>query len=306
VARKKDQALASLAVAQYSVFSRAHASMLGFSRNERDHRVLTGQWVAVFDNVYRLAGAPRCWRGDLLAACWAGGFRAVASHRSAAALWGLAGGRREIVEITCPRWRRSKHNRLIVHESKALASSDLTVVAGIPVTKPELTLLHLAAVCHESIVEMAFDAAERHELVTCRSVEALVNRLGKQGRNGIGALRSLVERHDPSQKPTDSDMETWMLQVIHRLGLPDPVRQFEIFHNGAFVARADAAYPQWQIAIEYDSYQEHTGRMRLERDNDRRLKVQGAGWIPVTATANNLRNGGAKFVAALLASRNRK
>jgi hypothetical protein len=300
-----DQALAAFCELNHAVFTPAHAAMFGFSEDQIARRSAAGRWEHAYLGTYRLAGSPRSWKGRLLAACWAGGFRAAASHRSAAALCDLAGGRRAIAEIICPRWRRARHDGVIVHESKAIDPADLTVIDGIPVTKPELTLLHLAAVCHESIVEMAFDAAERRELVTWRSVDTLVNRLGKQGRDGIGTLRALLERHDPSQKPTASEMETWMLQVVRRHGLPEPNRQYEIFHNGAFVARPDAAYPEWHIAIEYDSYQEHTGRIRIERDNDRRLKVLRAGWIPVTATAKDLRSGGREFCEAILASRTR-
>ena len=101
-------------------------------------------------------------------------------------------------------------------------------------------------------------------------------------------------------------METKVLQVIRRYGLPAPVTQYEIIHEGVFVVRADTAYPHWRVAIEYDSYQEHTGRMRIDRDTERRLKLQRAGWAPVTATAANLRGGGALFVEAVLASRKLK
>jgi hypothetical protein len=179
------------------------------------------------------------------------------------------------------------------------------LVDHIPVTTPELTLLHLAAVCHPSTVEMAFDAAERRELVTRTSVEALVHRLGKQGRNGIGTLRVLLERHDPKQKPRHSEMETKVLQVLRRNGLPPPVTQYEIRRNGVLVAQVDAAYPQWKIAIEYDSYEWHTGRARLDKDTKRRLDIQRASWTPVTATAANLRGDGTAFIEAVLASRSR-
>jgi hypothetical protein len=70
-----------------------------------------------------------------------------------------------------------------------------------------------------------------------------------------------------------------------------------------FVAQVDAAYPEWKVAIEYDSYEWHTGRARIERDTDRRLDIQSCGWSPVTATAKNLRGDGHRFVEAVLASR---
>ncbi len=298
-----DHKLASFSEEHHGIFTTTHARAFGFTGDQIEKRIDSGRWQVRHLNAYRLAGVPPSWKGNLLAACWAGGFRAVASHRSAAALWGLAGARRSIAEITCPRWRRARHDELVVHESKAFDPIDATVVDGIPVTTPERTLLDLGAACHESIVEMALDAAERRELVTIDSVRAILRRLGRSGRNGVGTLRRLVDARTPDRKPPESEMETVLLQVIRRNGLPEPVTQFEIRRAGRFVARVDAAYPQWHIAIEYDSYRHHTGRTAVDRDNNRRNKVIAAGWLPVTATAEDLRAGGPAICAAIRAAR---
>ncbi len=98
--------LATTARAHHGVFTIEHARAAGMSDAQVFHRVEGGQWVAPFRNVYRWAATPTSWEGDLLGACWAGGFRALASHRSAAALWGLPGRRRDLIEISCPRWRQ--------------------------------------------------------------------------------------------------------------------------------------------------------------------------------------------------------
>ena len=116
---------------------------LGISAQDRLHRVRTGRWLRVHDGVYRIAGAPITWRGDLLAACRAGGSRAVASHRSAAALWELPGAAVDLMEITCPRWRRARHDGLIVHETLVLGSADTTTVDHIPCTTIERTIFDM-------------------------------------------------------------------------------------------------------------------------------------------------------------------
>jgi hypothetical protein len=303
VSRDHDPALAAFAADHHSVFTLEHTRLAGFSRKEREHRVATGQWVILHDDVYVIAGATRSWKGNLLAACWAGGFRAIASHRSAAAVWNLAGGRRSIQEITCPRWRRARHGELVVHESKAFDPVDATVIDGIPLTKPERTLLDLGAVCHPSVVEMALDAAQKRELVTLDSLRASLRRLGRSGRNGVGTLRGLLDVRSPDRRPPESEMETLLLQVIRRNGFPEPVTQYEIHRAGRFIARVDAAYPQWHIAIEYDSYKHHTGQKAIDRDNDRRNKVIAAGWLPVSVTAAELQLGGRALFAAIRANR---
>src|SRR3954462_1581213 len=92
-------AIAKVAEEHHGVFAIHHLDELEVSKEERRHRIELQRWQSPYDVVYRIAGAPRSWKGDVLAACWAGGIRAVASHRSAAALWDLPGKRLEIAEI---------------------------------------------------------------------------------------------------------------------------------------------------------------------------------------------------------------
>jgi hypothetical protein len=300
-----DHRLFAFAADNHGVFRRAHARLCGLSRHEIEGRIELGMWKRLHHDVYIAAGAPLTWKGRVLAACWAGGFRAAASHRSAAALHKLAGGRKSLVEITCPRWRRAQHDGLVVHETKKLNGVDLAVLNGIPVTTPERTLLDLGAVCHESVVEMALDKAENLGLVTRRSLRATVDRLSKPGRNGVGTLRRLLDSRDEGRRPTQSEMETLLIQVLRRSGWPEPVPQHVIRQAGVFVAQVDAAYPQWQVAIEYQSDAHHGGHAKRHRDNDRRNRVIAAGWFPVEAMLPDLRNGGAQLCAALRAARDR-
>lgn len=293
-----DLRLATAAEETYGVFTTAHAVIAGLSARAQDRRQSSGRWVRLHRGVFRLAGSPLSWRGSLLAACWAGGFRAAASHRSAAELWELPGRRTDLVEIVCPRWRRAQHDGLIVHETRALTDLDLTVVDGVPVTTAARTLLDLGAVCGPRTVEMALENALRRDLVTIRSLRPMLARLGRQGRNGAGVLRALVEERDPDQAPTESEMETKLLQVLRTHGLPKPVPQFQIFDPlGRFVARVDAAIVEWKVALEYESVQEHTGKAALFRDTPRRRKLTRLGWKPIGVTLEDLRDGGIELSA---------
>jgi predicted transcriptional regulator of viral defense system len=146
---------------QHGVFTIDQARWAGLSPAQIKHRLASGTWVGVFTGCYRAAGAPLTWRGQLLAACWAAANGAVASHRSAAAVWELPGGRETPAEITCARWLRGRHPGVIVHETKAMYRGDLAIRDGIPVTSVERTLLDLAAVSGDATIEMALDAAAR-------------------------------------------------------------------------------------------------------------------------------------------------
>lgn len=301
----KDVELARIAAQHHGIFTIHHARAVGFSDDEICRRRDAGSWLALHKAALRIAGAPRLWRGDLLAACWAGGFRAYTSHRSAAALWRLPGGRRDLIEVTCPRWRRARHDGLVVHETKADSRIDLVEIDGIPVTTPARTLLDLGAVCGARTVELAVEAALHRGIVTMSSLDAILSRLGRPGRNGAGVLRAVVRMRNPHAAPTESAMETRIIQILRAGGLPEPHRQVVIRTAGRFVARVDLAYPQWRIAIEYDSHEWHLGGDALVRDATRRNAVIAADWIPITATVKDVRDGGTLLCASIWAVANR-
>jgi predicted transcriptional regulator of viral defense system len=287
-----DRLIAVIAEQHHGVFTTVHARAVGFQSADIHWRVVGERWRPLHHGVYRLAGAPLSWRGALLAGCWAGGTRAAASHRSAAQLWLLPGGSQQPIEIVCPRWRRAQHADLAVHETKVLDALDLTEIDGIPVTTVGRTLLDLGAVRGPRTVELALENALRRELTTTAALRPLLRRLGRQGRNGAGVLRALLDERDPERRVTESDMEMRLLHVLRRNGLPEPVPQFEIYVGRSFVARVDFAYPQWRIAIEYESYQEHTGKAALNRDNPRWNAIITAKWKPLGATPEDVKTGG--------------
>jgi hypothetical protein len=298
-----DGKIAKIAAVQYSVFTDANATEVGFTRDQRAKRVRVGRWEVVHPGVYRVAGSPASWRGDVLAACWASQQLVVASHRSAAELWGLPGARTDHVEITCHRWRRARQAGLIIHETKLLLPEDTTEIDGIPVTSVEQTLLGLAAVSRPAVVDMALDRALREKLTTRERLDAFVTWKAAKGRNGVGVLRDLVEAHDPRNGVPESAMETRLKRLFRRHGLPTPVFQHEIRERGRLVARVDAAYPELHIAIEFDSYEHHTGRLALVRDTDRRNQLVRIHWQTVTFTAADIARDGGQALEALRVAR---
>ena len=66
-------------------------------------------------------------------------------------------------------------------------------------------------------------------------------------------------------------------------GLPAPVPQYVVIHDGYFVARVDLAWPRYRFAVEYDG-QWHADRDQLTRDRRRTRALNAIGWYiyPVT------------------------
>jgi hypothetical protein len=287
---RTDHAISAAAAETHGIFNAALLDGLGVSHHDRTYRVRTGRWIRVHEGVFRIAGAPETWHGNLLAACWAGGAQAVASFRAAAALWELPGGL-EKLEITCPRWRRTRSEGLIVHESTRLDRPDRTLVGHIPCTSIERTVFDMCGLGGPAFTDLLFDSALRRGLTTIEHLVATRDRLAKRGRRGGAQFRQAVDERDPTSALPESEPERMLARYLVENGLPKPVHQ-HVVRDGAnrFVARVDLAYPAFGVIIEYESAVYHTGKVALERDSDRRNALTSLGLSVVTATGADLRD----------------
>jgi very-short-patch-repair endonuclease len=136
-----DVAVTRLAARQYSLAQRQQALDLGMTPRQLHDRLESGWLVPVHRAVYRLAGSAPSQEQAYLAACLAAGPGAVASHRSAAALWGLRGIEDAPAEITVPGDRHCRLTDVVVHRTDRLDENDVSRRRRIPVTTPARTLL---------------------------------------------------------------------------------------------------------------------------------------------------------------------
>jgi very-short-patch-repair endonuclease len=292
-----DRALAELASTQRSIFTRADADDCGLTARQIEHRV-TNLWVTIHEGVYRMPGSFASWEGALLAACRAAPQPSGASHRSGGALYELPGGRRDIAELTCRRWRRAQHPGLVVHEQTRIDERDITEVDGIPVMRAELVVLQLAGRRPvRTYVEAVIQAARRQRLITYESTREMFDRHARRGVRGVQVMRAALDEWDPALRPTESEMETLLLQTLRAGGWPGAIPQHEILdRNGLFVARVDFALPDLRIAIEYDSVQEHSDEFQRARDARRRNRIVSAHWRVLSARHGDLKNGGSDLL----------
>ncbi len=303
---EEDDTLHAWAAAHDGVFSLVDAARAGLSERQIERRA-RDSWIRMYRGVYRVAGAPLTRAGELRAACLAGAPNAAVSHSTAAAYHAVPGARRDILEITCPRWFRTVQSGLVVHERFRVTPEDTQLIQDLPVVRPELLALQLAGM-HRSpdFAESVLQALRRKRLITYDSMLRVFQRHAGRGVPGSRALRVALERWDPTQRATDSEMETLLLQVLRAHDLPTAVPQFEIFdRNGRFVARVDAAIVEWKATVDYDSKQEHSDEFQIARDNGRRNRIWAAGWHPVVARHRDLLSGGAELAAALRATATR-
>ena len=267
---KLDREIAALAARQHGVMSRAQLLDIGLSGTAVDHRVRSAALERVHRGVYSVPGAPGSWHQALMAACLVND-GVLASHRAAGKLWELRGISNAPIEVCARREDRPTAAGVICHITEILEPADVATVNGIPVTSAARTLVGLGAV-EPRLVAPALNDAVLRGLVSYPWMWRTVSRLSGRGRNGIGVLRSELERHDPSDAPTESMLEDVFLKTILRAGLElrGQVRVGRL--------RLDFADPVRKVLVELDGRKWHEAEADRVRDRRREMELRAAGW----------------------------
>lgn len=134
-----DRRLARVAARQFGLLTSADARRAGLSRHQIRSRVESGRWRSMGVGVYLLNGVPPSEQQRTLAACLAGPVNAVASHLSAAFLFGLVTAPSS-PHITVPTTASCRNPRAVVHRSE-VSRIERTTVCGVPATTPARTLV---------------------------------------------------------------------------------------------------------------------------------------------------------------------
>jgi very-short-patch-repair endonuclease len=270
--------IAELAESQHGLLTRTQIYETGGDAGELHHLLRSRQLHAIGRNTFRVAGAPVTWEQRALAMVLQHEGLVVVSHRSAAALWGMPGMKRQ-GRIHITQLPSSSHGRPLprIHQAPWLTPDDVDNVQRIPVMKPAPLLFQLAAGEHRRYLARLIDHALTHDLVTPDSLRQTATALCTKGRPGTRAFRSLVEeRTTPGYVATASELEAAFLRIVRSLGLPEPVKQ----HNTGgtyWVARVDFAYPALKLVFELDGRRYHTALLDRDRDLRRDNELVRAG-----------------------------
>ncbi len=227
----------------------------------------------------RLTWHGRCWAAVLGAEAIETGevvWPAVASHGSAAYLWGLYRYTPETIDVTAPIRRRQKRE-FRVHFSSILAPEDRGEREGIPVTSVPRTLLDLAIRARPKQLDRLLERAEELHLLDLLAAEDVLNRAG--GHRGRGRLRRALALYQPDPAFTRSRFEKRFRRLVHAAGLPAPSMSFNLAGY-----ELDAYWPEHRFAVELDLFETHGTRAAFERDRVRQeeLKLLGIEMMRVT------------------------
>lgn len=295
-----EEKVSSLAAAQHGLVSCRQLADIGLSTASIGRRVASSRWVRADRGVIRLAGAPVTWESRVLAAVLAAGKGAVASHRTAAVLHGLDGFRQGDPEVTVLNGRRFRRDGVLTHQSRDLDKVVPTIVSSIPVTRVERTLLDLGQVVRLTTVQLALDDARRQRLTDWDRLLGCLVLHARRGRDGVGALRKVLESHSAELAVTDSGFERLVLVRLAEAGLPTPVLQHEVQVAGR-TYRLDLAYPDRRLAIELDG-SIHLRRDVWERDHIRQNDLVLAGWTVLRFTWRDYKDRQSHMIQAIRAA----
>ena len=97
-------------------------------------------------------------------------------------------------------------------------------------------------------------------------------------RSASERIRRVLALRPEGAQPTESLLETLMVQLIRALGLPDPVRQYVVTDkDGNFVARVDLAWHEIGLFIELDG-RDHDEQQDYDTTRETRV-VAATGWL---------------------------
>lgn len=263
---------------QHGVVTRRQLLEAGIAGGVIDRRLTSGRLKPLFRGVY-LVGPLTPPIAREMAACLACGPTAVASHDTAAALWGMIEGSptREVhvsVQKGNPRRRG-----IVTHRPKTLRSDETTTRKHVPITTPARTILDLARSAHSRVVRRAISNAVTSRLMTPAAASGLASLIA--GRPGGPLLREVLGEHGPLF--TRSEAEVRFLDLIEQAGLPVPqvnsrVAGYEV----------DFHWPEAGLVVEVDGFAYHSSPRDFEQDRIRDGDLTGAGLRVIRVTWRQL------------------
>jgi very-short-patch-repair endonuclease len=169
-----------------------------------------------------------------------------------------------------------------VHRTE-LAADDWTVADDVPITTALRTAWDVATLESLGTAVAALDAMVRAGSVSQAALVDMADRA--TGRWGAAKVRRAVPLVDPrAESPTESRVRVALVLA----GLA-PHPQFEVEHEGSFVARVDFGWPEAKLAVEYDGAH-HFEADQVARDEGRLARLRAAGWHVIRLTAADLRD----------------
>lgn len=256
------------------LFTTRQAYERGISPKALRHGERSGRWTRVVRGVYAAGPQDPTEIDRALARVVATG--GTACGPLAGVIHGLDGvalGGTDVIAACSAGSRRGGVRR------RSVPAQSVVFVGGVACTDGAQTLIDLASILDDCAWEQALESALRKRLLAVRDLEAILPALRRSRTAGIGRIRRVLALRPPGAPPTESLLETLMVQLVRRVdAVPEPVRQLTVLdRHGNFVARVDLAWPDLGLFVELDG-QHHKGQPLYDARRETAI-VAATGWL---------------------------
>lgn len=288
---------------QHGVMSREQALGSGVGRRALQRQATSSRLYRVHPRVYSVVPPPLAPLAAMTAGLLYAGSGAVLARNSAAGLWRLPVPPERAVHLLLPDRRRlTPPTGLVLRRTRSLLPRDVRRVDGFPVTSLERTVVDLAAALPpRQTLALVAELLRTNRTDVARLQSAVAGRARLPGAAAVArAVRKLA---GGLESPLEVDAQQELLRAA---GLPEPIPQYVVLHEGHFLARVDFAWPTLKVALEVDGRVAHLSVGAFERDASRELALQAAGWTVVRATGQLLNTNPTAVVHAIQSAMSRR
>lgn len=253
------------------MIARWQAQELGVSLSGIQRRVASGEWLRVVAGVYRAADHPRSLRARVREATLAVGRTAVLSGGTAAWWTKLVADFPSQITVTTSakgRHLRSTPGTRVRH--RTLDQRDITVVDGLRVTTPALTVLEATIDVGNSVM----DNALLLDRVTLDDLSDAHTRY--PGRIGSGEARRLLAAMESGAR---SEAERVTTEIFRSRGIDGWKANHEVCGHVA-----DFVFEESTLIVEIDGFAFHRDAKTFQRDRTKRNAWIAAGWTTLNFT----------------------
>jgi very-short-patch-repair endonuclease len=277
----------SVAEGQHGAISTSQVRELGISPKQIHRLIAEGWLVPVRPGVFVLGGL-RTWHQAVMAAVLAAGSGAVASHSTAAVLWGLPGVERSSTELSTSRPDRRRLEGVRAHRTLAFLGCEHTIRERIPVTTVARTIVDVSGRYSVPQLGRMTDHGLRRGMLRIVDLRKCVAGLAPAPGRHPNKIHRVLRRRLTGYEAGESDLEMRFVRALVGSGLPEPVQQHSVT-LGSRRCRIDLAYPDLMIAIEVDGWEFHRTRTAFDQDRARANDLVVAGWhvLRFTSTMTN-------------------
>jgi hypothetical protein len=221
--------------------------------------------------IYALGAPKKSWNAALASAALAGGAGAVISHESAAVVHRIRRRHVRRVHVTVSHPGGHSAPDLRLHHARHLEPADVEIVAGIPVTRLERTLLDLAEISSVRALGRVVHELDVERRLDLEAIDAMVVR--NPGRHGIRTLRTVLDKHRPREKAA-------IQERLYRLALQagfEATEQNQRRRVDGIAYELDIFWETLGLCLEADGYAVHGTARRFwsDRSKDRKLWLAG-------------------------------